>query len=697
MGHRPVLSSASDDPYLCPPPEAPSSLSDRLTTSVRPLLPVLGLVALVCLPCLFNGYALDDELAQHDGQNAAIVGTVHSPAYFWTLRYWEGVDNQSLLYRPLTVASFAYVNLCSPGFEAFAQHLCNLLLHLLAVSLSYLLLLDLRVAAGPARLAALTFGLCGIHGEVIAGIVGRSELLSCTLGLAACLLLPRGQRSLAGVCLFLAFSAKESALAWAPFLPCWLWVRALCRGGDAPGFWELLWREARPLALVCGLPMLAWFGLRYPVIMDLQGGAAAGLFSYAQNPLAHVDPLVRVMSGVTFLGMGLAKTLLPLGLSSIYGPGLLDPVTSPAQPGFLLACLVLAVWLFCGLRYARRWPLLFLSVALFFGFSFLTSNIPITIGTIFGERLYYVPSLFLVCLVALGAGASPARLHKPLLLAFGVWMLAHSAALVERCLAFRDKETMLRTDAGRHPESADLQIKYATHIRHRPEDRDEVIALLQKGLAIDPEFPDAWTFLGDFARDAGRWDEAEDHYRKALSCEYLAFSGVERYLLDQLCTVLALKADFGGLLELTRDAVARHPDHYQSNICLLLAGLERGLPAAGQADEWGRALQRLGMAGARSPDPGLALLRAMFLIRHGAPDKAGRRALLGQMNPPLEQILKAPGMDALARYGALYQARLAAELGELDAARTRYRMLLDDPLPTRGLKGPARKELEALR
>ena len=53
-----------------------------------------------------------------------------------------------------------------------------------------------------------------------------------------------------------------------------------------------------------------------------------------------------------------------------------------------------------GLWWARRQPLPFLAMAAFFGFSFLISNIPTPIETIFGERLYYTPAVGLSFLLA---------------------------------------------------------------------------------------------------------------------------------------------------------------------------------------------------------------------------------------------------------------------------------------------------------
>ena len=60
---------------------------------------------------------------------------------------------------------------------------------------------------------------------------------------------------------------------------------------------------------------------------------------------------------------------------------------------FLQSCAVLTALFVCGIALVRRHPLVFLAMACFLGFSFATSNVLFAIGTIFGERLYFTPSL----------------------------------------------------------------------------------------------------------------------------------------------------------------------------------------------------------------------------------------------------------------------------------------------------------------
>ncbi|MFQ5504157.1 MAG: hypothetical protein ACE5F1_05065, partial [Planctomycetota bacterium] len=339
----------------------------------RPLLVILLLTFAVFAPSLANGFAMDDApLAQsvdQEQQPDEIIAGMRAPWWYFGQRYWAGVDNYSALYRPVTVFSFAlvynWVGAWLPvDWEAFPQHLANVLLHCLAVFLVWWMLRDLGLGELAALLGSGLFAFHAIHSEVVAGIVGRAELLSFCLGLWGTLLFARGGKLRAGILFFLAFCSKESGLAWAPFLPCYLWARQRLLGGS--GLWPT---HGRDILRVLGVTLVAFFVLRWIGLRDLREGNP---YSYAQNPLAHVELAPRLLTAVKLLGYGLQKCVAPFWLYCLYGPGAIQVVESTADPGFLVAFSILLIWLLAGLVLARRLPLLFLSAAAFLGFSFIT-------------------------------------------------------------------------------------------------------------------------------------------------------------------------------------------------------------------------------------------------------------------------------------------------------------------------------------
>ena len=76
----------------------------------RSLLVILVLTFAVFAPSLANGFAMDDApLAQsidQDGNPDPVIGGWRSPFWYFGQRYWEGVPNNSILYRPVTVLSY---------------------------------------------------------------------------------------------------------------------------------------------------------------------------------------------------------------------------------------------------------------------------------------------------------------------------------------------------------------------------------------------------------------------------------------------------------------------------------------------------------------------------------------------------------------------------------------------------------------
>jgi hypothetical protein len=404
-------------------------------TSALPWLLLICLASFaVYAPSLSNGFAHDDNALaramREDGTRNSMVAELRPIGDYFAANYWEGYGGHtSHLYRPITILSYALTN-GLPGGEAarppgaLPHHLINVLLHVWAVLLVFSMV---RVLA-PGRqalVAALVFGLHAIHSEVVAGIVGRAELFGFCFGAQAVLLFHGGnaaREAAAGgqsrstgqiirligcaALLFLAFCSKESALAWSAFLP----VFAIAH------VWTRFPRE--PLGKILGRPLLLTGAVAVPPIvlfLLLRAQALADMpekdfVNYLSNPLYFTDSATRVLTGMAIWGYGLYKSLFPFSLVSDYGPVTFQLISSPLHWHFLLvllAVLALGGWLAAGLLLARRHPLLFLSAASFLGFSVTTSNVPLAIGTIFGERLYYTPSLG----SATGSGTTTSRCY----------------------------------------------------------------------------------------------------------------------------------------------------------------------------------------------------------------------------------------------------------------------------------------------
>ena len=111
---------------------------------------------------------------------------------FWGADITSSTSHKS--YRPLTVATFR-LNYMLHELQPLGYHLVNVLLHS-AVCYLYVLLCGVVFSeVWPALIAGLLFAVHPIHTEAVAGLVGRTELLSGIFFLAAFLAYHRAATS----------------------------------------------------------------------------------------------------------------------------------------------------------------------------------------------------------------------------------------------------------------------------------------------------------------------------------------------------------------------------------------------------------------------------------------------------------------------------------------------------------------------
>lgn len=428
--------------------------------------------------------------------------------------YWAPGD---YLYRPLTVWSFALVHAAQAG--PLVQHLVNLLLHAAAGCLLYCLLLRLGCAAGPGLAAALLFAVHPIHTEVVAQIVGRSELLALVFGLAF-LLSHVGRRGLpAAVFLLLALWSKESAIAF-PALAVWTDV---C---FAQGRRRFRWLRYAPYAAVA----VAWLLIRAAAL-----GPGPVRIPFVDNPLAYASPLVRVATAGWIQLRYLGLLLVPVGLSADYSFREIPSVASLLDPR-IFAWIFAAVALGAAVRlaWARRRIVAWAIVG--YGILFAaTSNLLFPIGTVMAERLAYAPSLFAAAVAAGLLEIAGLGQRRATLAACALPIVLFAGLTAARCRIWTDPEIFARALARSAPASA--KAHYTLGIaEQRAGARDAALASLRQAVAIHPGYAEAWSRIGavsDLADDDAAAVEAygtairiypdftEAHYGLALAYQKL--------------------------------------------------------------------------------------------------------------------------------------------------------------------------------
>lgn len=652
------------------------------------LIVILALAALIFAPTLANGFTLDDvflvQSVDPHGQPDPIIEGMRAPWWYFTQRYWEGTNTTTVLYRPLTILSFAltYNLIAAPllpaSAEALPHHAVNLLLHVLAVYLVWRWLRVLGVVGRPALAAAAAFATLGIHSEVVAGIVGRAELLSVVLGLSALILYARGRAKLAGLALFGAFCAKESALAWAPFLVCHLLAQRWLAG--EPATLGSVWRTHRRHLVVALVPALvAFFVLRAVATAEV----TQTTILYHENPLVHAGTGARLLSAVMLLGFGLFETMVPHALTSVYGPGSFALVTTPFDARFLVAAVTLGGWLAAALILRRRRPLLFLSATSFLGFSFLTSNLPFAIGTIFAERLFYAPSLGVCLLPALLLHAPAlARWHRAITVTVAFACLAHAGVIVTRNRVWRDNVTLLVTDAEQAPHCAELQVKAAAVLINS--DSDRAVRYLNRALAADPELANAYGLRARLHRRAGDAAAAEQDFRRALACRFAHETGEDARAGDDLLRMLMASGRVDEAATLARELLARVPNLYLARLVQVDLALGR-VPVAAYA-------AMLDEAERRHPnDPRFHLRRAAYDYETGQGQARAPQALADTLLRTLQAIPASEHDQVAGMRARLCLVELLVRLERPEQARPWIEGLLRAP----NLPPDVRRRVEA--
>ena len=334
-----------------------------------------------------------------------------------TGNYWY-LDNTDRLYRPLTMLSYA-AN-WAVARQAWAFRLPNLALHAGVCVLLLALVWRVFGSYAAALGTSLAFAVHPLAAEPLNTIVGRADLLTALLMLGAAVLYwddagPGARRGplrpvAAALCVAAAVLCKENALTLIGVVAVLDAYRAgpeKTRGGQA--FWlRRLLRCYGPMLLVIG----GYLALRVHLLGSLTSDS--GVIDYFENAMAHPEHglnadegdsawLVRWATPLATMARAVRLAVAPNDLCFDYSYAALEPVRRWADPrlwagvGLLLAAVV---WFILSLRRRRRVALAIAVSAITYS---IVSNAVVIIGTIFGERLIYLPNAGFCLLLGLAA------------------------------------------------------------------------------------------------------------------------------------------------------------------------------------------------------------------------------------------------------------------------------------------------------
>lgn len=513
----------------------------------RGALCVAAVAMVVYLNSLPNGFTYDDVPVIVNNPATDPSNPWFEPwrRTWWNLGEWAGDADRP--YRPLTVATFALERRLF-GDRPLPFHLFNVLLH--AANSVGVWWLARRVGAGAtsALLAGVLFAVHPIHTEAVANIVGRAELLStggillavrlydvhlrrsargstpelahtgvrevapATVG--GCLILGSGSSwrvigSFLGALLAsgVAIFSKERGVAVVAVLAAWhVWAQIdLRRSGmeqQIPSRRKMWLGWLKPVAPVL-LIVALYLWLRY----DISGTLLfAGQRYGPDNPLREADVLARVLTPFALLGRYLFLMVWPARLLCNYSVNVLLPANTPVDGLFILGSLALVLAICVALTSLRNRPAWALSAFCFAAMYCLASNSVLLLETLFAERWFYGPAVWLLLMVALMFDrvreivARRAYKLRPAMVTGCVALVLAGFALrtVLRNPDWRNNEVLFKGDLGRmDPGRRSAHLCYLVGNQQlRVGELESAEALLLEAASIFPDYPQYYQALG---------------------------------------------------------------------------------------------------------------------------------------------------------------------------------------------------------
>ena len=394
----------------------------------------------------------------------------------------------------------------------------------------------------------------------MASLVGRGETQAATL-LLGCLLLAlrfvEGSGrwwialALAILCYFVANLTKESA-AVAPAL-LFLALAYAAQGGLAARFASAL---RRGLAYYAGSAVT--LGVVFAIRARVLGGALkaghTGIFEL-ENALARLPPFLRASNACVLFFRMLGRLVLPLRLSSDESAWSIRPVSARdllAWGAPLLAAALVAAAV-PRLREASipAVGFFFLAIA-----ALPTSNLLFPTGTIFAERLAYLPSAGLCLILAAWiVGEAPSfEVLRPVRLAvLAAVVVAFGARTVVRNPVWQSDDTLFTNMVRVSPRSAKAHYDYAYMSAEAKQPR-RALEHYVRATEIYPGYWDAWAGRGRMERELGDPSAAEKSCLEAIRIN----PGYESGYFG-LGMAREAKGDVKGAEQAYRDGLRRNP------------------------------------------------------------------------------------------------------------------------------------------
>jgi Tfp pilus assembly protein PilF len=465
----------------------------------------------------------DIELIQHDN----FYKNETNPLKTFTRSYWKQ-DRQQNLYRPVTLLFYwiqykTYSLFYDPDSIAFqsAFRFFNLLVHITVVLLLYIFLRKIPISFFVSFASALIFAVHPIHSEAVIPACGLAELL-CALFLLSALIFHakalENRKFLipAGISAFLAFLSKEHAV----MIPAMVIAFDLfCRKKPEDKLNIQFIRKKTPVWSIYFISAASVFVL-HKLFLGCFIPDKKHFCPGIDNPLALTDPLIRFISAVKIQGYAILKFLCPVTLSHDYSYAQIVPCTLFYDPYALLSLFLFIAVPFIAVKLFPdcRNKIFFLCSAFFLSV-IPAGNFIIPAGTVFAERLQYIPTLFLTPFFVYILISARRYIPFPavlLLITVSAAALAGRTAL--RTFDWQNSETLALSALKTAPHSVKTWNNLAV-IYIRKQKYPEAMAACSKSISIYPQNSTAYANRAYAFMLAGDFKSAENDIKEIRKIE----------------------------------------------------------------------------------------------------------------------------------------------------------------------------------
>jgi len=477
-----------------------------------------SIALLVFANSLSNGFVYDDRTVVL--RNAALRDPWNWRTILLTPS-WAPGTGAAIAYRPLSTWSLA-LDRAAYGDEPRGYHAVNVALHAANAALVTVFAATLGVSAAAATLAGVLFAAHPVHGEAVANVVGRAELLAALFALLA--LVAHRAAAVRGfparcalatiACLALAVFAKEHALGVIAFLP--LMDLLLLDRGSPRRFARALAGRRGAVYAGAAAAAIGYLALRWNALGALAGGPES--IAFWMNPAAHAPAPWRVVTAFGVAARAAMLLVMPARLSADYSFRQIDVVRSLADPwalagfGLVVAGALVLVWAW------RRSPAVFVCLALTAASYVVVSNVLVPTGAIFGERFVYLPSVGACIVLAMGAAHAAALSRAVVAVGVVATLLWWSGVTWARNRIWHDPTTFAEALVREAPRSAHAHHVLGTTYAGRGLE-DAALDEFERALAIDPGNVGSLFNAAVILRGRGRTDEAAARWTRATEVD----------------------------------------------------------------------------------------------------------------------------------------------------------------------------------